>query len=39
MLSSTNPKMGQDFEKILVDYVVGLEGISRMKFNKLNKKS
>jgi len=39
MLSSTNPKMGQDFEKVLVDYVVGLEGISKMKFNKLNKKA
>lgn len=28
MLSSTNPKLGTDFEKVLVEYVSGLEGIS-----------
>jgi gliding motility-associated protein GldM len=39
MLSSTNPKMGQDFEKDLIQYVANLETISRMKFNKLNKKA
>lgn len=39
MLSSTNPKFGQDFEKLLLEYVDGLGKISRMKFNKLNKKA
>ena len=39
MLSSSNPATGTNFEKILVDYVTKLNGITNLNFKKLNKKA
>jgi len=39
MLSSTDPGTGKSFEEILVKYVDGLKGITKVNFKKLNKKA